>query len=69
VIEKCLADDPKLIYLRDGVGRTPLTAAAIAGQKEVVEFLLSQRVDVSDKGFMEMTPLVDRAAPLGYVRG
>lgn len=64
-VKKCLADDPKLISLRDGAGRTPLTAAAIAGQKEVVEFLLLQGADVNDKGFMEMTPLADMAASWG----
>jgi hypothetical protein len=56
-VKKYLAVDPKLISLRDGAGRTPLTAATIGGQKEVVEFLLSQGADVNDKGFMEMTPL------------
>ena len=61
-MEKCLTDDPKSIYLIDGAGIGPLTAAAVAGWNKVVEFLLSQGADVYDKEFMEMKQLADRAA-------
>jgi ankyrin repeat protein len=64
-VKKHLANNTALISGRDGAGRTPLTVAAIGGQKEVVLFLLSQGADVNDKGFMEMTPLADMAAGWG----
>jgi ankyrin repeat protein len=64
-VKKYLSNDPKLVSSRDGAGRTPLTAAAIGGQREVVVFLLSQGADVNDRGFMEMTPLADMAAGWG----
>jgi ankyrin repeat protein len=64
-VKKYLAGDPKLVSSRDGAGRTPLTAAAIGGQKEVVVFLLSQGADVNDRGFMRMTPMADMAAGWG----
>jgi len=64
-LKKDLADDPKSISSRNGAGRTPLCVAAMRGQTNAVEFLISQGADVNDKGFQEMTPLADMASAWG----
>jgi ankyrin repeat protein len=54
-IKKYLADNPKLLSSKEGLGT--LTAAAENGQSEMVAFLISQGADVNEKGFFDMTPL------------
>lgn len=61
-LKKYLTDDPRLISSRNGPGRTPLCVAAMCGQTNALEFLLSQRAEVNDRGFQQMTPLADMAA-------
>ena len=53
--------DTNLMSLRNALLRT----AAVHGQKEAVEFLISQGADVNDKGFFEMTPLAYLAESQG----
>jgi hypothetical protein len=61
-LKQYLADDPHSISSRNGPGRSPLCIAAMCGQTNAVEFLLSQGADVNDRGFQGMTPLADMAA-------
>src|ERR1035437_1212979 len=56
-LKEFLAADPKLLPLRNELVRT----AAMSGQKEAVEFLISQGADVNEKGFFEMAPLAHMA--------
>lgn len=56
-LKEFLAADPKLLPLRNELLRT----AAMSGQKEAVEFLISQGADVNEKGFFEMAPLAHMA--------
>lgn len=55
------AANTNLISLRNSLLRT----AAVHGQPEAVEFLVSQEADVNDKGFFEMMPLAAVAESLG----
>lgn len=59
---KYLKENPKLISARNEPGRTPLCIAAMCGQANAVEFLISEGSDVNDRGFEDMTPLADMAA-------
>lgn len=56
-LKEYFAADTNLLTLRNGLLRT----AALSGQKDAVEFLISQGADVNDKGFIEMTPLAHMA--------
>ena len=56
-LKEYFAADTNLLTLRNGLLRT----AAMSGQKDAVEFLISQGADVNDKGFIEMTPLAHMA--------
>ena len=60
-LKELLDDDPTLISSRNGPNRTPLCIAAMRGNKEAVEYLLSRGADVNDRGFEELTPLADMA--------
>jgi ankyrin repeat protein len=54
-----LKDHPNLVTNRDWVGQTALHFAAIAGQKEMVEFLLANKADINAKDLADWTPLYD----------
>jgi ankyrin repeat protein len=56
-LKEYFAADTNLLTLRNGLLRT----AAMSGQKDAVEFLISQGADVNEKGFIEMTPLAHMA--------
>jgi ankyrin repeat protein len=56
-LKEYFAADTNLLTLRNGLLRT----AAMNGQKEAVEFLISQGADVNEKGFFEMAPLAHMA--------
>ncbi|MEO6034598.1 MAG: ankyrin repeat domain-containing protein, partial [Verrucomicrobiota bacterium] len=60
-LKEYLAKDPTLISARNGPNRTPLCIAAMRGQTNAVEFLITHGADVNDKGFFELTPLGDMA--------
>jgi hypothetical protein len=59
-VKKFLADKPTLLSSKEGVGT--LTAAAVHGQLDMVDFLISQEADVNEKGFFKMTPLACMAS-------
>src|SRR5258708_4506336 len=59
-VKKFLAENPKLLASKEGRGT--LTDAAVHGQIDMVDFLISQGADVNEKGFFNMTPLACMAS-------
>ena len=60
-VEKCLKDNPKIIFAKDSDGDTPLHNASYGGSKDVVELLLTKGADVIAKDKDGMTPLFPAA--------
>jgi ankyrin repeat protein len=60
-LQEYLIADAQAVSTRDRSGRTPLCIAALCGQTEAVQFLLSRGADVNDRGYQELTPLADMA--------
>jgi ankyrin repeat protein len=56
-VQALLKGDPTLISSKDELGETPLAMAAVAGQKDVVEFLLAHGADVNARNLVGNTPL------------
>ncbi len=56
-VQALLKGDPTLISSKDELGKTPLAMAAVAGQKDVVEFLLAHGADVNARDIVGDTPL------------
>jgi ankyrin repeat protein len=64
-LQEYLAADPKLTSVGNDQILSLLYIAVVNGQKESVEFLISQGVDVNDKAFQEMNPLTAMALSPG----
>lgn len=60
-LKELLDADPILLSSRNGANRTPLCIAAMRGEKEALEYLISRGADINDRGFGELTPLADLA--------
>lgn len=66
-VKKCLERNPKLINARNADGRTPLHEAALEGQMEIVEFLLSRKAEMNLQDKKGQTPL-HLAAKEGFMK-
>lgn len=60
-LKELLATDPSLMDTHNAPNRGLLCVAAMAGQKDTVEFLISKGANVNEKGFEDLTPLGDMA--------
>jgi uncharacterized protein len=56
-MQQLLRENPKLVFSKDGEGRTALHLAALQGQREAVELLLSKNAAVAARDNVGWTPL------------
>lgn len=61
-LRKLIENDPQVLALRDDAGRTPLHAAAAAGNEKVAAMLLERKAAVDARDGEGMTPLQCAAA-------
>jgi ankyrin repeat protein len=56
-VNALLEDNPDLVFMKDGLGWTPLHVAAVTGQKDVAELLVANKADVNARDDDGATPL------------